>query len=366
MELINATRMPAAFNMGIEPSGRELLVVVIKGTFTIPKPGEQVQLHEVQQPLVMADTFYGEPGYSATKLEVDFAPKKQRCDILLNGSAHAPGGRPATQVQVGLKVGDFAKSFNVVGDRKWLATAATVRASEPEPFVHKPFHYGVAFGGVDDSVEDKAVAYELNAIGCGYSKHLKADWLDGRPLPNTEKMGEHVISPNGAYTPMSLGVLGRAHPHRRIYCGTYNQEWLDNTFPFLPKDFDDRYYQATPEDQQITIPKRPLEVALLNLTPDGKRSFELPIFEAPVNIFPRNGEREDYMAQMDTIVFEPDEGRFTMTWRMHRPLKRSMHEIAQILVGRKGKEWWQQREEVKFPIPVVMVPMEKSADEVGV
>jgi hypothetical protein len=55
-----------------------------------------------------------------------------------------------------------------------------------------------------------------------------------------------------------------------------------------------------------------------------------------------------------------------MTWRMHRPLKRSMHEIAQILVGRKGKEWWQQREEVKFPIPVVMVPMEKSADEVGV
>ena len=44
-------------------------------------------------------------------------------------------------------------------------------------------------------------------------------------------------------------------------------------------------------------------------------------------------------------------------WRVARPLKRSMHEIAQVLVGKKGKEWWQQREQIAFPIPVVMVPM---------
>jgi hypothetical protein len=46
MELINATRMVAGYNMGLEPSGRELLLVVIKGTFVLPKPGEQVRLHE--------------------------------------------------------------------------------------------------------------------------------------------------------------------------------------------------------------------------------------------------------------------------------------------------------------------------------
>ena len=37
MELINATRMVAGYNMGLEPSGRELLVVVIKGTFVLPE-----------------------------------------------------------------------------------------------------------------------------------------------------------------------------------------------------------------------------------------------------------------------------------------------------------------------------------------
>jgi len=29
-------------------------------------------------------------------------------------------------------------------------------------------------------------------------------------------------------------------------------------------------------------------------------------------------------------------------------------------VGKKGKEWWQKREQVAFPIPVVMVPMDKA------
>ena len=55
MELINATRMQAGYTMALEPSGRELLVVVIKGTFVLPRPGQQVRLNEEQLPLVMAD-----------------------------------------------------------------------------------------------------------------------------------------------------------------------------------------------------------------------------------------------------------------------------------------------------------------------
>jgi len=76
MELINATRMPAGYTLGLEPSGRELLVVVIKGTFRFPQPGEppgHFALAPQQLPLVMADTFSGEPGRSAPVYEVDFA-----------------------------------------------------------------------------------------------------------------------------------------------------------------------------------------------------------------------------------------------------------------------------------------------------
>src|SRR5579862_7890994 len=105
MELINSTRMVAGYTMGIEPSGRELLVVVIKGTFRIPtQQGAPLRLQEEQVPLVMSDVFHGEPGLSAPKYEVDFAPRKQRCDILLNATAHSPEGRSATRVEVGIRV----------------------------------------------------------------------------------------------------------------------------------------------------------------------------------------------------------------------------------------------------------------------
>jgi len=97
---------------------------------------------------------------------------------------------------------------------------------------------------------------------------------------------------------------------------------------------------------------------LHNLTADGHRRFTLPEFEAPVHVFPKRGKREDLKAALDTIVIEPDHERVTLTWRVARPLAKSMHEVAQVLVGRKGREWWQQREEVAFPIPVVMIATE--------
>jgi hypothetical protein len=179
-------------------------------------------------------------------------------------------------------------------------------------------------------------------------------------------VGKTVDFPSDKYVPMALGPLGRGWPQRARYVGTYDQQWLDDVFPFLPKDFDERYYQAAPEDQQLPLPKGPLEVLLSGFTADGPRQFMLPHFEAPVHVFPKRGDREDLTAMLDTIVFEPDLGRFTMSWRVARPLKKSMHEIAQVLVGKKGRDWWQQRDKVGFPIPVVMVPMDKpKLKEVG-
>ena len=39
MNLLNATKFPAAVTMGLESSGRELLVVLVKATFALPADG---------------------------------------------------------------------------------------------------------------------------------------------------------------------------------------------------------------------------------------------------------------------------------------------------------------------------------------
>jgi hypothetical protein len=228
-----------------------------------------------------------------------------------------------------------------------------------------PISYDVAFGGTDRFGDDEREhgAYLPNPVGRGWHRQLKDEWVDGTPLPNTEGIDGPVANPAGNYVPMSFGPLGRGWPDRVRFAGTYDQQWLDDVFPFLPRDFDARYYQAAPLDQQIPLPKSTLEVAMSGLTADGLRRFELPYFDAPVHVFPKRGGQEDLTASLDTIAFEPDHERFTMSWRVARPLKRNMHEIAQVLVGKKGGEWWQQREEIAFPIPVVMVPMDEEDAE---
>jgi hypothetical protein len=360
MELINSTRMLAGYTMGIEPSGREVLVVVIKGTFRIPTdPGAPLRLQEEQVPLVMSDVFYGEPGLSAPKYEVDFALRKLRCDILLNSTAYAPGGRPAPRVEVAARIGNWCKSFAVVGDRMWEAAGPGIGTSSPMPFTTMPITYDRAFGGTDNVHVDprKHAAYMANPSGRGFHSQLVKEWVDGTPLPNTEELNKPVTWVDGDYKPMSFGPIGRHWQARAPYAGTYDQNWLDNVFPFLPADFDEQYYQSAPADQQLPIPLGEQLVTLTNLTPDGQRSFELPHLEAPVHVFPKKGEREDLTASVDTIIIEPDEERVTMTWRVARPLKKNMFEIAQVLVGRKGREWWQKRDRVTFPIPIIVEPM---------
>jgi hypothetical protein len=98
MELVNATGMQAAYTLGLDPEGRERLVVVVKGTFLIPHDGDVVLPAEEPDPLTFADTFSGEPGASATVYECDLAPHKPSCDVILIGSAYAPKGKAATRL----------------------------------------------------------------------------------------------------------------------------------------------------------------------------------------------------------------------------------------------------------------------------
>jgi hypothetical protein len=101
VELLNATKMQAAYTMGTEPSAREHIVVAVKGTFAFPeRDGDMCELAAEQAPLIMADEFFGEPGFSAPRYEVDFALVKPKCDVLLNATAYAPRGDP----QLGVKM----------------------------------------------------------------------------------------------------------------------------------------------------------------------------------------------------------------------------------------------------------------------
>jgi hypothetical protein len=366
MKLLNATRMQANYAMGMEPSGRELLVVVVKGTFQLPRPGEEATLAAEQNPLVDSDLFTGEPGFSAPLYESDYAPFKPRCDVLLNGSAYAPGGRPARRVTVSLRFGSLSKSFQVVGDRYWIGAGLGVVSSAPQPFTVMPISYDSAFGGIDAAHPDPArhVYFDRNHAGIGYHRQTEREFIDGTPLPNTEEISVPVTNPQGSYQPMSFGSIARAWVPRVKFTGTYDQNWLDNIFPFLPPDFDNRYYQAAPPDQQIDYPQGGEAVILENLTPTGTLAFNLPRVKVPVRYYPRGEDDREVQAVIDTIMIEPDLERFTMTWRSSLALKRNMFEVEQVLVGEMPRSWHRARELGKtyYPSLGALVASKKGTD----
>lgn len=348
MQLNNATKMLAAYTLGVDPSGRESLVVVVKGTYSLPPTGGSAQLADEQLPLLMADTFTGEPGYSAPVFEADFAPRKPHCDVLMSGSAWAPGGRPAERVTVGIRIGQWKKVFAVVGDRQWTTGISGVGlgATSPAPFVQKPVSYDVAFGGIDTFHPDPAKhhAFMANPVGRGWHHHLDGKYVDGTPLPNTEELDKRVDTPNANYVPLSFGPVGRGWSSRLPLAGTYDQHWIDNIFPFLPPDFRDDYYQAAPLDQQIPYPVGAQDVTLLNLTLGGRLDFRIPAIEVPVVFFHREGGHRELIAPLDTIVFLPDQNVFTLVWRASVPLNRTVFEVADIVVGKRSSAWFRARE----------------------
>jgi hypothetical protein len=259
---------------------------------------------------------------------------------------------------VGASVGGWSKTFTVVGDRVWEAGVSGIGASPPASFLTMPITYDRAFGGTDDRGEDasKHSAFMRNPIGRGYHTQLRNEWVNGSPLPNTEENGRPVSRVGADYRPMSFGPVGRHWEPRSTFAGTYDQQWLEDHFPFLPPDFDEQYYQSAPADQQVPHLRGGETVALVNLTPEGQTTFTLPVFDAPVHFFPRKGDREDGQLLLDTVTVEPDQNRFMLVWRATRPLKKKMLEVAQVMVGKRSKEWWAEREKVEFPLQLIPVP----------
>ena len=106
--------------------------------------------------------------------------------------------------------------------------------------------------------------------------------------------------------PVSFGILGRNWQPRIRFAGTYDDRWLNSAFPFLPEDFDDRYFQSAPADQQIPFLQGGETVRCINMTPGGKFAFTVPKVEVPI-VFRFRDREVRVEPNLDTLIIEPDQ-----------------------------------------------------------
>ncbi|MEZ4312547.1 MAG: DUF2169 domain-containing protein [Polyangiaceae bacterium] len=347
MQIVNRSRLPAEVFTAIDKGAREHLVVVAKATYRFGDGGAPSLAGE-QKPVLPSDTFVGEPGLSAPIYESDFVPRKTRCDLLLDAEVHTPDGREVTELPVGVQVGSFSKRFLVVGDRIWRRGALGITATKPRPFSSMRIHYGRAFGGsppkkrrTKDAPVEQAT-YWPNPIGTGYAPSSTGDIAEGMPLPSTEDFSDRVTSPAGSYKPLAFGPIGRHWDPRRAHAGTYDAAWRESTFPFLPEDFDEAFFQCAPPDQQIDFPEGGEPVALHHLVP-GRAvvAFELPKPDLEVRVLHSRLRGLVLTPVVDTVFIEPAAGLLTYVYRSSVALdRRGLFAVEIVAAGPVCEKWW--------------------------
>src|SRR5690349_6566741 len=76
--------------------------------------------------------------------------------------------------------------------------------------------------------------------------------LDGELLlPNLEQVKNVITAPSSKPDPVVLGPLPMTWPERINLAGTYDQHYMRERWPWLPRDLDWRFFMEAPHDQQL-------------------------------------------------------------------------------------------------------------------
>ena len=272
-----------------------------------------VQIAEQQIEPSRCDEYWGEPGASSIKQGCDVTLLKSATDIIMTGSACAPAGQKVKELDVQLTVGDIEKTIKVFGDRVWQSGVMGLSISEPEPFSQMPLVYERAFGGVH-VLEKKTLSEPRNPAGQSFKGKRSKKEMAGQPLPNLEHPKQLITIPEDTPEPAGFSWIAPSWMPRIQYAGTYDETWEKNRAPYLPEDFDSRYFQAAPAD---LISFNPItggeQVTIKNMSPEGDINFELPTLEIDISAEFSSGTEAIDMT-LATLHLLPNEQQFAMVF----------------------------------------------------
>ena len=325
-EIENKTPFKAEAGFQRTMEGKELWIVVIKACFDI-QPAGRLDISENQQEIFHAPVYNFEPGSSSVKYDSDFVIKKPATDVILNGQAWSEKGR-VTRLEAAMQVGSVNKELVVTGDRTWRGDILNTK-SLIMPFKSMPIVYERTYGGTDTTHKNtkKHQSFPANPVGTGFA--LKASGLRGKKVPNIRYKNRRFLKKN---SPAGFGIISRYWEPRISFGGTYDDKWKKERKPFLPEDYDLKYNQQTPEDQQVKgYIKGGEPVLLKNLHPDGTLSFNIP----GIDVLCKTRLDGAYIKQnpdIYTIIIEPDENRLIMVWHTALECHKKDHLIEKTII----------------------------------
>jgi uncharacterized protein YjbI with pentapeptide repeats len=248
----------------------------------------------------------------------DYVPYKPLGEWMAIGTAHNAGWGDRHKFGARVRIGDHAKLVDVVGDRSWQPTLLRWEPGPAAAIAAVPLTYDRAWGGP---------AHAANPLGRGQA---------GDAMHNLEIPGAWVDSRSSPALPAGFGPLPSTWAQRKQWMGKYNARWIRDHWPWLPPDFDVRFFMAAPEDQWVDGYFRGDEPIVLEQMHPVHAVYQsrLPGVRARCFVSQRSGagaaERPGHWGEelhfrevplhLDTVWIDADQEKLVLAWRGHLPV----------------------------------------------
>jgi hypothetical protein len=324
-------------------------IVVVKATVTL---SDDPVVAEKQAPIALADEPW-DPDLtevSSLKHAGDAVLTKLSTDVIVTGTARAPGGQPAREWDAAIEVVRGSDTVlvsraQVLGPRRWRHTTARGWVlTDPEPTLEVPIRYELAYGGAyptpagGDASHDGAepdpyapppakwVLHPPNPSGTGFFDKRAMDPAREYRAPQWQHRDHLVTMWNRAVPLCGFGPVSRIWSSRLELAGTYDTAWVKKTraeaaegllADYAP-DFDARFFQcAHPELIASGYLEGDERILLRGLLPDrGPRVAQLPRVSILATLFYGDGDGTVERLPLDTVHVDVDKGTINLCWRL--------------------------------------------------
>lgn len=315
MQLVNHTPFPAMAFEARDHDDAALHVVVVRATMTLEDPSPR--LSTTQRDLVLGDRHHGDAATSSVVEESDLAPYKPFTDVLVRGTARPPRGVAARAWEVSASVGSRAARLRVTGPRWWTREGDAWRLSDPFETAAVPLRYELSYGGTArDAERDREERCEENPVGAGFAPAWWREGKDRIAASQIEWPDDPLTHIDRPIAPAGFGPVGRAWPSRRQLAGTYDDAWRTTRWPAIPRDFDTRYWCASPRglagEGHLAGDER---VRVTGVGPREVIDFALPGHVLFVLLRHESGVMMPFRMKLDTVSIDADALEVGLVWR---------------------------------------------------
>ncbi|RJE88241.1 DUF2169 family type VI secretion system accessory protein [Paracoccus onubensis] len=322
MRIRNLTPFAQLVFANEDAEGRLFDILIVKQSYHLNREFELQQSPE-QEPLNFTDRCFGDINETSLRYPSDLVAYKPATDVIVIADAFAPKGEPATQWQVSVQIGPVRKSLHVTGPREWQRKLRKWNLTDPEPVLRVALRYECTYGGEYPGPDDRIVTDERNPLGSGFVHPEYRSRDEPIPAPQILTSGERLDNPFRRLDPAGIGPIPPAWLPRRPLGGTYDDEWLANTWPHWAKDYDFAFHNSAAEGLKSKgFLQGDEPVHLTGLHPERHQiNFDLPGNPIIARLIDHEDWCRSVRLNLDTIYIdildaEPEDCLISLTWRL--------------------------------------------------